>query len=136
MNNRENSEKLIESYYQAFNQKDMKKFISLLDDNVIHDINQGQREIGKETFKKFMDAINEFYDEKLEKIIIMSNPDGSRVGAEYHVHGKYLASAPDLPPAHGQTYSLPGGAFFEIKNNKITRVTNYYNVPDWLKQVK
>ena len=29
----------------------------------------------------------------------------------------------------------PGGAFFEIARGRITRVTNYYNLQDWLRQV-
>jgi hypothetical protein len=31
---------------------------------------------------------------------------------------------------------LPGGAFFEIENGFITRVTNYYNLQDWIAQVQ
>lgn len=136
MNNRENSEKLIQKYYDAFNKKDMKTFISLLDENVVHEINQGHTEVGKVSFEKFMSRMDTSYDERLENIVIMSNQDGMRVGAEYVVHGKYIATDSSLPQATGQTYTLPGGAFFEIKNEKITRVTNYYNLQNWLKQVK
>jgi hypothetical protein len=44
-------------------------------------------------------------------------------------------------PANGQRYVLPGGAFFEIVFDKggaglIARVTNYYNLEDWLAQVR
>jgi len=27
------------------------------------------------------------------------------------------------------------GAFFEIENNVVKRITNYYNLQDWLRQV-
>ena len=40
-----------------------------------------------------------------------------------------------LPPANGQRYVLPGGAFFDIANGRIARVSNYYNLPDWIRQV-
>jgi hypothetical protein len=30
---------------------------------------------------------------------------------------------------------LPAGAFFELKDGKISRVTNYYNLNDWIAQV-
>jgi hypothetical protein len=40
-----------------------------------------------------------------------------------------------LPEAKQQHYRLPVGAFFSIKNNKISRVTNYYNLQDWISQV-
>ena len=40
-----------------------------------------------------------------------------------------------LPPATGQSYVLPGGAFFDIRDDRIARVTNYYNLQDWIAQV-
>ena len=30
---------------------------------------------------------------------------------------------------------LPGGAFFDVRDGKIARVTNYYNLDDWIAQV-
>lgn len=51
------------------------------------------------------------------------------------MHGTYLNSGKVLPAAKGQTYVLPAGAFFEVRNNKVARVTNYYNLQDWVKQV-
>ena len=49
--------------------------------------------------------------------------------------GTYLATDEGLPEAKGQTYSLPAGAFFEVEGGRIARVTNYYNMKDWLRQV-
>ena len=40
-----------------------------------------------------------------------------------------------LAPARGQRYVLPGGAFFEVRDGRIARVTNYYNLQDWIAQV-
>ena len=40
-----------------------------------------------------------------------------------------------LPPANRQTYRLNAGAFFAIRDGKVARVTNYYNLQDWIKQV-
>ena len=37
--------------------------------------------------------------------------------------------------ASGQRYTLPVGAFFDIRDGQIARVTNYYNLNDWLRQV-
>jgi steroid delta-isomerase-like uncharacterized protein len=58
-----------------------------------------------------------------------------RAAAEYVVEGEYLVTDDGLPPAAGQRYTLPGGAFFTIAGGVITRVTNYYNLQDWLRQV-
>ncbi len=126
---------LIETYYAAFNAGDMDRFLSLLADDVVHDINQGRREIGKPAFAAFMQSMNRCYRETLDDIVVMSSADGTRAAAEFVVHGEYLANDEGLPPAHGQVYTLPAGAFFAIANGRISRVTNYYNLQDWLAQV-
>jgi steroid delta-isomerase-like uncharacterized protein len=126
---------LIEQYYTAFNNADMDTFLSLLTDDVIHDINQGKREIGKDAFKQFMACMNFNYKEQLVDMVIMATPDGARAAAEFVVLGKYLQSDEGLPPAKGQEYRLPAGAFFDIRDGKVARITNYYNLQDWIAQV-
>jgi steroid delta-isomerase-like uncharacterized protein len=126
---------LIEQYYAAFNGGDMDTFLNLLTDDVIHDINQGKREIGKEAFKQFMACMNFNYKEQLVDMVIMATPDGIRAASEFVVLGKYLKSDEGLPDAKGQEYRLPAGAFFEIRDGKVARITNYYNLQDWIAQV-
>ena len=46
-----------------------------------------------------------------------------------------LLTADGLPEAKGQTYVLPAGTFFAIRDGKIARVTTYYNLADWIAQV-
>jgi steroid delta-isomerase-like uncharacterized protein len=126
---------LIESYYAAFNAGQPQAMLDLLGRDVVHDINQGKREIGKDAFAAFLDHMNISYRERLTDIVVMPAADGTRAAAEFIVHGAYLRTDPGLPEAHGQNYVLPAGAFFEIQDGLITRVTNYYNLEDWLKQV-
>ena len=54
---------------------------------------------------------------------------------EFIVHGRYKETDAGLPPARGQSYVLPAGAFFEISDGKILRVTTRYNLKDWIAQV-
>lgn len=129
------AKQLIENYYQAFNNGDMDTFLSLLTDDVVHDINQGDREQGKEAFAKFMDKMNHHYREQLVDMVIMANEDGTRAAAEFVVLGEYLNTDEGLPEAKGQKYRLPAGAFFDIRDGKVARVTNYYNLGDWVAQV-
>lgn len=129
------AKQLIEKYYQAFNDGDMDTFLSLLTDDVVHDINQGDREQGKEAFTQFMQKMNRHYREQLENIVVMANQDGTRAAAEFVVLGEYLNTDEGLPEAKGQTYRLPAGAFFDIRDGKVARVTNYYNLGDWIEQV-
>ncbi len=125
----------VQKYYAAFNAGDMAAFLALVADDVVHDVNQGGREVGKEKFAAFMVRMNASYRERLEDIRIFTDATGDRAAAEFVVHGTYLAADEGLPPAHGQQYVLPAGAFFEIRDGRVARITNYYNLEDWLAQV-
>jgi steroid delta-isomerase-like uncharacterized protein len=133
--NQQNSINLVQRYYAAFNGGDMDTFLNLLNDDVIHDINQGKREIGKESFIQFMACMNYNYKEQLVDMVIMATEDGKRAAAEFVVLGEYIKTDEGLPAAKGQKYRLPAGAFFEIRDNKVARITNYYNLQDWIAQV-
>ncbi|MFD1744632.1 ketosteroid isomerase-related protein [Rhizobium helianthi] len=126
---------IIRAYYDAFNAQDMDAFLALLTDDVVHDINQGERQEGKAAFAKFMEHMNRCYKENLTDMVIMASETGTRAAAEFIVNGEYLATDEGLPEAKGQTYRLPAGAFFDIRDGKVARVTNYYNLNDWITQV-
>lgn len=126
---------LIRRYYDAFNAGDVDGFLALLTEDVVHDINQGGRETGKEAFRRFLERMNRSYREQITDLVVLTEPTGSRAAAEFTVLGTYLETDGDLPPAHGQIYRLPAGAFFEIRDGKVARITNYYNLPAWMAQV-
>ncbi len=126
---------LIERYYAAFNAGDHDGILGCLTDTVAHDINQGDREIGKAEFAAFLKRMDAAYAEQLSDIVILANDDGTRAAAEFVVHGTYKAADEGLPPAHGQRYELPAGAFFELDGELIARVSVYYNLADWISQV-
>lgn len=132
---------LVLGYYAAFNRGDWAAMLALLTDDVAHDLNQGARETGRDAFAAFLARMDRSYREQLRDIVVMASPDGARAAAEYVVHGEYRVADEGLPPANGQTYALPGGAFFDIVfanggAGKIARVTNYYNLQDWIAQVR
>lgn len=129
------AEALIQAYYEAFNAKDVEGFLGLLTDDVVHDVNQGGREVGKAAFRAFLERMNRCYEEKIVDLFVMTNADGTRAAAEFTVLGVYLESDEGLPPAEGQRYSLPAGAFFEIRDGKVARISNTYNLNDWIRQV-
>jgi steroid delta-isomerase-like uncharacterized protein len=126
---------LVARYYDAFNRGDWETMLDCLTDDVVHDINQGHRETGRDTFRSFLQRMNRCYREQLHDIVPMVSADGNHAAAEYVVHGEYLADDEGLPPAHGQRYVLPGGAFFDIRGGRIARISNYYNLQDWIAQV-
>ena len=126
---------LIEDYYAAFNRGDWNAMLDCLADDVVHDLNQGGREQGREAFRAFLTRMDRCYAEQLRDVVVLAGAGRGRAAAEYVVHGRYKAGDEGLPPATGQAYVLPGGAFFEVRDGRITRVTNYYNLQEWLRQV-
>lgn len=126
---------LIERYYRAFNAGDGEAMLACLGDDVAHDINQGARQVGKEAFRAFLAHMDRCYAERLDDIVIMASDDGARAAAEFTVHGQYLATDEGLPEASGQRYVLPAGAFFTLADERIVRVSVYYNLADWTAQV-
>jgi steroid delta-isomerase-like uncharacterized protein len=129
------TEVLIHAYYNNFNRKDLNGFLDVLTDDIVHDINQGGREVGKAAFRRFLERMNRCYDEQIVDVKVMTNQEGSRAAAEFTVLGAYIGTDEGLPKARGQRYKIQAGAFFQLKGDKIARISNTYNIQDWLKQV-
>jgi steroid delta-isomerase-like uncharacterized protein len=126
---------LIESYYAAFNSGDREALLAMLNDDVVHEINEGGIEAGKDAFRAFLQRMDRSYKETVEDLVVFTSSDPTRAAAEFHIRGQYLTTDAGLPEATGQTYHLRVGAFFEIRESKIARVTNYYNLSNWLRLV-
>ena len=126
---------LIRKYYETFNSGDREALLALLDDAVEHEINEGGVETGKEAFRAFLARMDRCYAETVEDLVVFSSDDPTRAAAEFFIRGKYLATDEGLPEANGQVYHLRVGAFFEARDGRITRVTNYYNLQSWLRMV-
>ena len=129
------AEALISLYYDTFNRGDRPAFLRLLHPDVVHDINQGGSEVGIEAFRLFLERMDRCYREQVEELVVFASADGSRAAAEFFIQGAYLSTDEGLPPATGQTYRLRVGAFFDIRDGRVARVTNYYNLNEWLAQV-
>lgn len=129
------AEGVVRAYYDAFNRGDREAMLALLTDDVAHDVNQGGRETGREAFERFLARMDRCYRERLVDVVVMASADGRRAAAEFVVEGTYLATDEGLAPASGQAYRLPAGAFFDVRDGRVARVTTYYNLKDWMAQV-
>jgi steroid delta-isomerase-like uncharacterized protein len=127
---------LIRSYYAAFNRQDTEGMLAMLAENVVHEPSQGAPRRGKDAFGEFLAHMNQCYAETVIEPAILVAPDGKRAAAEFMLDGQYLVSDDGLPEASGQSYHLRVGAFFEIEDGKIARVSNHYNLADWIHQVE
>ena len=130
------AETLVRAYYAAFNARDFGAMLALLTEDVVHGVNQGEREIGRDAFARFMAGMDESYAERLTDLVVMTEATGTRAAAEFVVHGSYKRTAAGLPEASGQAYVLPAGAFFTLRGGRVARVDNFYNLEDWLRQVR
>jgi steroid delta-isomerase-like uncharacterized protein len=126
---------LIEQYYRTFNAGDREALLELLTEDVLHDINQGGCEVGRDDFRAFLQRMDRCYREQVVDLVVCASEDGRRAAAEFFIDGAYIATDEGLPPATGQTYHLRVGAFFDIRDGKVARVTNYYNLQEWLRMV-
>lgn len=127
---------IIKCYYDCFNNKDYTGMLELLTAEVAHDINQGTREIGKEKFHQFLIRMDKHYDETIEELVLFSSSEPNRVAAEFIVQGRYKQAEPGFPAAREQGYRISVGAFFQVQDGLIERITNYYNVTAWREMVE
>lgn len=125
----------IRRYFDAFNAGNIEAMLAELTDDVAHHVNEGNIRVGKEKFAEFCAHMNRCYGETLTDMVLFINHAGTRGAAEYVVNGTYLATDSGLPEARGQSYRLPAGSFFTLTEGKISRVTTYYNLSDWIAQV-
>jgi steroid delta-isomerase-like uncharacterized protein len=109
--------------------------LACVTDDIEHRVNEGGIRRGRARFAEFCAHMGVSYRERLDDMVIFTTPDGTRAAAEFTVHGEYLQTDPGLPEARGQTYILPAGAFFDLADGRITRVTTFYNLADWIAQV-
>ena len=74
---------LIRDYYAAFNRGDTDAMIDFMTDDVIHDINQGERRQGKEKFRAFNARMTHNYKDELKDIVVLVSKDATRAAAEF-----------------------------------------------------
>ena len=115
----------IAAYYAAFNAGDAAGMLACVTDDVEHRVNEGGIRHGRALFAEFCAHMGVSYREELRDIEIFVNPTGTRAAAEFTVHGTYLKTDP----------GLPAGSFFDLAGGKISRITTFYNLNDWIAQV-
>lgn len=126
---------LLASYYEMFNAGDWDGMTALLTDDVLHEPSQGLPRQGRDQFRAFLEHMSRCYRETVHGPVFMVSDDGLCGAAEFDLSGTYLSTDSGLPPASGQGYRLRVGTFFTFGNGRIARVSNHYNLDDWLRQI-
>ena len=66
---------LVLDYYAALNRHDIDGVLALLTEDVVHELNQGPREVGRAAFAAFLQRVEACYHEQLRDVVVMSSPD-------------------------------------------------------------
>ena len=115
---------LLERYFRAYNARDIDGLLALMHDQVIHDLQCSRREVGKQAFARFLATKHALYDEHVYNLTLLVHPDGGRAAAEYQVLGFALGKG-GRPPEPGGTYRVAAGTFFDIREERISRISSY-----------
>ncbi len=128
-----NSSDIVVRYYQALFSKNLTAVMALLDPKIVHEFNQEFPEVGPAIFEEFLLKKFSHYNETIQKIDVIS--EGAKASAFLQIKGSYNATYPGLPPATGQLYELNVYAFFEFNGNLISKISTFFNLGSFLRQI-
>src|SRR5690606_39747343 len=76
--------------------RDRPSFPTRRSSDLAHDINQGERQIGKDQFRWFLGMMDRHYRERLEDVVVMAGQGGGRGAARSEEHTSELQSREKL----------------------------------------
>lgn len=132
---RAKTEALIQAYIDAANIPDNAAILALMDDDIVFEINQGMRQIGKDNLRLILASKAAHMKEQLADAVIMSNVDGNFGAAEFTWKGSNLVALEGFPNSGGQRFSMRAVITFEVEDGKFTRITSHRDVNEWKRQI-
>lgn len=126
---------LVLDWTEALNRRDADAAVAYLtEDCVLVNIGTGQRTVGREAIREDHLALFAMYsDMRIEKTTFLSTGDG-HYATEWIMTGVHTGDAPGLP-ATGKPFRISGAGVGEIRDGRIARVTEYWNMAEFLIQV-
>ena len=131
---RSTAQGLVEHWASVWSSRNVAKVVSIFtDDCVYEDVTMGAVNHGKTELETFARAIFEAFPDFT--IYLTSQFDaGSWAGAEWTMSGTHKGDLPGLP-ATGKRFSIRGATVFELQGGKIRRVSDYWDMVSFLKQI-
>ena len=128
-------EELLTGENAAWNLHDVDKIASFYtEDCVKEDVPVGVDVRGKEAMKAVTSsAFAAVPDMKIELKLIISSGDGA--ATEWTMSGTYSGGAPGMTAMTGKPFSVKGATIMQVRDGKISRVSDYWDSAQFLRQV-
>ena len=119
------TQELVSRYYAAFNRGDWETMLALLHEDVAHDLNQGPRECGSETFRGFLARMNRCYREQLAEDEEVVQSEQKRLELAQLRYEGGVASYSDVLDAQRYLFSAQLSAV-QTRNNLLNASVQLY----------
>ena len=128
------TEKIFREYLATWNTHDLDKMVSFFtDDCVYENLARGQTYRGKDELKAWAKAsFGAIPDFKLDVTSLFVS--GDWVACEWVMTGTQTSAVPGLP-ATGKSFSVRGSTVAQLKDGKILRNADYWDVMTFLRQL-
>jgi len=131
-----NMPKFAQDYYAAWNSHDWNKLAAFFtDDCVYEDVPFGRICHGKQELKAFCDELQLFRVDGPRFELKSAFVSGDWMVGEWVMSDTYPGGVPGWETAVGKKYSIRGASVSELRNGKISRNTDYWNMVAFLQQV-
>ncbi len=118
---------LIKAYIESYNAKDVPGMLALLDDKVVFENISSHSGLTRTQSKKEFEHLAvqslAYFTERKQTIRFLIETENA-VSVEIDYYAVVAADFPDASKA-GQTLQMRGVSIFEIRENKITRISDY-----------
>ena len=123
-----------QAWLDALNAHDVEAVLACFTEDVVFtDVGTGQVARGRNELRAMTQGLfATFSDLRIERTSAVT--DGTVLAHEFTMSGVHSGSVPGLE-ATGKSFSLPGAVVAELRDGRIRRATEYWNMTDLLTQV-
>ena len=128
-------EEILRGENAAWNAHDVERIAAFYTDDCFkEDIAVGKATRGKEEMKTLIGgAFRAIPDMKIELVTLFYR--GGWAATEWTMSGSYSSDYPGFPLAGGRRFSVRGASIMELRDGKISRISDYWNFTSFLQQV-
>ena len=127
-------EQVVRDFYAAYARRDIDEMMSHVSDGIVEDLSGVGLVTGAQQEREFLaGVIASFPDLVTELTGVLAC--GDVVAVEWRRAGTISGAPWTGLPASGKPFALRGGAFLEVSENKITRITGYYDTAEFARHI-